>query len=157
MSSFSRFKRWLYHDLRPNWIARLLNAGWRAVHSSGIAPDYLATLEVVGRKSGKQIAFPVVIALFEQQRYLVSMLGDDAQWVKNVRAANHIAHIRSGQRTEVRLDEVPVGERAAILKAYLQRAPGARPHIRVHKDAPLDAFKAVEADFPVFRIVPTSQ
>jgi hypothetical protein len=38
------------------------------------------------------------------------------------------------------------------LKRYLQRAPGARPHIPVDKQAPLEAFAAIVADFPVFRV-----
>jgi hypothetical protein len=45
-------------------------------------------------------------------------------------------------------------QRPRILKLYLQRAPGARPHIPVDKDAPLEAFAAIAADFPVFRVLP---
>jgi hypothetical protein len=146
--------RWLYRGQRPNWLARILNGFWRAIHSSGIAPNYLATLEVPGRKSGRIISLPVAITLFGGQRYLVSMLGDEAQWVQNVRAAQGRAFIRSGRRTEVYLEEVPVDQRAPILKAYLRRAPGARPHISVGKDAPLAEFEAVSASFPVFQIIP---
>jgi hypothetical protein len=40
-----------------------------------------------------------------------------------------------------------------MLKAYLQRAPGARAHIPIDKDAPLAAFAQVAPQFPVFRIV----
>ena len=150
------FKRWLYRGNRPNLIARILNRAWAAIHSSGIAPNFLVTLEVIGRKSGKIVALPVVVALVDGQRYLVSMLGDEAQWVLNVRAAGGKAYIRSGRRTEVRLEEVPAEDRAPILKAYLRRAPGARPHVPVDKDAPLAEFEAVAASFPVFRIAPAS-
>jgi len=146
-------KRWMYRGNRPHWLARVMNRGWEVVHSSGILPNWV-TLEVVGRKSGRVIAFPVVVASVGGQRYLVSMLGDEAQWVQNVRAAGGKATIRSGRRSEVFLEEVPVGQRAPILKAYLQRAPGARPHIPVSKDAPLADFEAVAAAFPAFRIVP---
>jgi deazaflavin-dependent oxidoreductase (nitroreductase family) len=146
--------RWLYRGRRPNWLARIINNFWAAIHSSGIAPNYLATLEVTGRKSGRIISLPVAVTLVDGQRYLVSMLGDEAQWVQNVRAAHGRAFIRSGGRTEVQLEEVPVDQRAPILKAYLQRAPGARPHIPVDKDAALAEFEAVSASFPVFRIVP---
>ncbi|MBZ0283219.1 MAG: nitroreductase/quinone reductase family protein [Anaerolineae bacterium] len=148
-------KRWLYRGNRPNWIAQILNSGWNVIHSSGIMPNYLVTLEVIGRKSGQIIALPVVVALVDGQRYLVSMLGDEAQWVLNVRAANGKAYIRSGRRIEVLMEEVPVAQRPPILKAYLQRAPGARPHIPVNKDAPLAEFEKVAASFPAFRIVPT--
>jgi deazaflavin-dependent oxidoreductase (nitroreductase family) len=147
--------RWMYRGQRPNWLARILNNFWAAIHSSGIAPNYLVTLEVTGRKSGRVIALPVVVALVDGQRYLVSMLGDEAQWVQNVRAAHGRAFIRSGGRTEVQLEEVPAEQRAPVLKAYLKRAPGARPHVPVDKDATLAEFEAVSTSFPVFRIVPS--
>jgi len=143
----------MYHDNRPNWLARILNQFWQWVHSSGILPNYLATLEVVGRKSGRIIALPVVLTIVDGQRYLVSMLGDEAQWVLNVRAANGKAYIRTGRRREVFLEEVPVKQRAPILKIYLKRAPGARPHIPVNKDAPLSEFEAIASSFPAFRII----
>ena len=153
---YTKLKRWLYHDNRPNWLARILNKFWQWVHSSGIMPNYLATLEVIGRKSGKIISLPVAIAIVDGQRYLVSMLGNEAQWVLNVRASQGNAYIRSGRRTEVHLEEVPVEQRAPILKNYLQRAPGARPHIPVNKDAPLSEFEAIASAFPAFKIVPIS-
>ncbi|MBK8022789.1 MAG: nitroreductase family deazaflavin-dependent oxidoreductase [Chloroflexi bacterium] len=143
----------MYRGNRPNWIAQILNAGWRWVHSSGLLPNYLVTLEVIGRKSGRIISLPVVVALVDGQRYLVSMLGEDVQWVLNVRAAQGKAFIRAGRRTEVRLEEVPAAQRPPILKAYLRRAPGARPHVPVNKDAPLSEFTAVAGAIPVFRIV----
>lgn len=145
-------KRWLYRGNRPNWIAHLLNSFWAAVHASGIAPSNWVTLEVVGRKSGRIIALPVVVASVNGKRYLVSMLGEDAQWVQNVRAAHGKAFIRSGGRTAVQLVEVPVDQRAPILKAYLKLAQGARPHVPVDKDAPLTDFAAIAPSFPVFRI-----
>jgi deazaflavin-dependent oxidoreductase (nitroreductase family) len=116
-------KRWMYRGDHPNWLARLLNNFWKVIHSSGIIPSY-ATLEVVGRKSGRLISMPVVVANIGGERYLVSMLGSEAQWVLNVRAAQGKAFIRSGRRTAVRLVDVPVERRAPLLKAYLQIAPG---------------------------------
>ena len=151
--TLSGFKRWLYRGQRPNWIARILNRAWAGIFSSGVAPDYLATLEVTGRKSGRTISLPVVVTILDGQRYLVSMLGNDAQWVQNIRAAAGRAVLRSGNREEVQLEEVPADQRAPILKAYLQRAPGARPHLPVNKDAALAEFQKVAAKFPVFRLV----
>ncbi|MDP2602008.1 MAG: nitroreductase/quinone reductase family protein [Deltaproteobacteria bacterium] len=120
--------------------------------SSGVASNYLVTLEVTGRKSGRTLSQPMVIAVVDGQRYLVSMLGDNVQWVHNVRAAGGRAVIRSGGREEIQLEEVPVDQRVPILRAYLQRAPGARPHVPVNKDAALAEFQKVAAAFPVFRI-----
>ncbi|KPV54263.1 hypothetical protein SE17_04840 [Kouleothrix aurantiaca] len=148
--------RRFYRGQRPSRIGRLINSFFAAIHSSGIAPSYMVTLEVTGRKSGRLIALPVAMALVDGQQYLVSMLGNGAQWVQNVRAAHGRAFIRRKGRTAVQLEEVPVDQRAPILKAYLRRAPGARPHIPADKDAPVEAFEAVASSFPVFRIVPDS-
>jgi deazaflavin-dependent oxidoreductase (nitroreductase family) len=149
----SNFTRWLYRGQRPNWIARMLNRAWAVVASWGVAPNYLLTLEVTGRKSGRTASLPVVVAVVEGERYLVSMLGEHVQWVHNVRAAGGRAILRSGGREEVHLEEVPANQRAPILRAYLQRAPGARPHVPVNKDAPLAEFEKVATAFPVFRVV----
>ena len=96
--TLSEIRQWLYRGHRPNWIARILNRAWATVFSSGVAPDYLATLEVTGRKSGRTISLPVVVTVIDGQRYLVSILGNDAQWVQNVRAASGRAVLRSGDR-----------------------------------------------------------
>jgi F420H(2)-dependent quinone reductase len=144
--------RWLYHGQRPNWIARIVNRGWAVLASSGITPNYLVTLEVTGRKSGRTISLPVVLAIVDGQRYLVSMLGENVGWVHNVRAAGGRAVLRSGGREEIYLEEVPVNLRAPILKKYLQRAPGARPHVPVNKNAPIAEFNKVATAFPVFRV-----
>ncbi len=146
------FTRWLYRGQRPNWMARILNKAWAAVASSGIASHYLVTLEVTARKSRRLVSLPLVMVIVDGQRYLVSMLGDNVQWVRNIRAAGGRAILRSGGREEIQLEEVPTDQRAPILRAYLQRAPGARPHVPVNKDAPLAEFQKIAAAFPVFRL-----
>src|SRR5215831_16140032 len=130
----------------------MLNRVWAAVGSSGVASNALVTLEVTGRTSGRLVSLPVVLVVVAGQRYLVSMLGEDVQWVRNVRAAGGRAVLRHGGREAIHLEEVPIDQRAPILQAYLQRAPGARPHVPVHKDAALVAFAQIAAAFPVFRI-----
>ena len=152
MSILQAFHRWLYRGNRPNWLARAMNRASAIVGSAGITSNYMETLEVTGRKSGRTFSLPVVIAIVDGERYLVSMLGDNVQWVQNVHAANGRAVLRSRGREEVQLLDVPPEKRAPILKAYLQRAPGARPHIRVDKDAPLAEFEKIAAAFPVFHI-----
>lgn len=144
----------LYRGGRPNRIAAALNWCCALVHTLGVAPNYLVTLDVRGRRSGRMISLPVVMAVVEGERYLVSMLGAEASWVRNVKAAGGNVTLRHGRREEVRLEEVPVNQRAHVLKAYLRRAPGARPHLPIHKDAPLSEFGRVAAQFPVFRVVP---
>jgi hypothetical protein len=72
--------------------------------------------------------------------------------VRNVRAADgHVSLIR---RTSVPclLVEVPVDQRAPIIKGYLNQVPGARPHIPVDRHADVDEFESIAPDYPVFRI-----
>jgi hypothetical protein len=64
------------------------------------------------------------------------------------------ATLRHGRREEVRLEEVAPERRAPVLKAYLGRAPNARVHLPVDKDAPLTDFERMAGRFPVFRIAP---
>ncbi|MEZ4519068.1 MAG: nitroreductase/quinone reductase family protein [Chloroflexota bacterium] len=150
--SYSELKRWLYKGNHPNFIARGLNRGWAIIHSLGVAPNYFITMEVVGRKSSKTISFPLAMVSSGGERYVVSMLGKDAEWVKNIIAAGGKATIKHGKVEHVILEEIPTDQRPPILKLYLQKAPGARPHIPVDKDAPLDEFEAIAPDYPVFRV-----
>jgi F420H(2)-dependent quinone reductase len=147
-------QRWFYRGGRPNRVARLLNRWEAAVYARGVAPDYLITLEVPGRRSGRTVSLPLVMVVVGGERYLVTMLGDDVNWVRNVKAAGGDVTLRHGHREEVRLEEVAPDRRAPVLKAYLKRAPGARAHLPVDKDAPLAEFERVSSRFPVFRVVP---
>ena len=149
---WQKFHRWLYQGGHPNALTRVINRGWAFVHSLGIAPNYLVTLEVVGRRSGRVISFPLAMVPLDGERYLVSMLGSEAAWVKNVRAAGGHATLRHGRTEQIQLEEVAVEKRARVLKAYLRLAPGARPHIPVDKNAPLEEFQAIAEQFPVFRL-----
>ena len=153
--AWRQFTRWLYRGRRPNALARAMNRASAVVHAFGIAPNYLVTLAVVGRRSGRVISFPLVMAVVDGERYLVSMLGSDVAWVRNLRAADGHALLRHGRTERVRLEEIPVEERGPVLKTYLQRAPGARPHIPVDKNASLEEFEAIAAQVPVFRVLAT--
>jgi deazaflavin-dependent oxidoreductase (nitroreductase family) len=144
--------KWMYRAGRPNKLARILNRGWAILHSLGISPNYLITLEVVGRKSGAMTSFPLVMTVVNGERYLVSMLGEQTNWVRNIKAAGGKARVRHGIIEQVLLEEVDAGQRASILKAYLQHAPGARPHVSISKDAPLSEFEKITSKYPVFRL-----
>lgn len=145
-------KRWMYRGGRPNQLTKIINKGWAFIHSLGILPNYLVTLEVVGRQSGKTISFPLAMTVMHGERYLVSMLGEGTNWVGNVRAAEGKATLRHGLIEQVLLEEVDVNERAPILKAFLGHAPGARPHIPVNKDAPVSEFEKIASQYPVFQV-----
>lgn len=143
-------KRWMYRGGRPNQLTKVINKGWAFIHSLGILPNYLVTLEVVGRQSGRLISFPLAMTVVNGERYLVSMLGENTNWVRNVRAAAGKANLRHGLREEILLEELAVDQRAPIIKAFLRHAPGARPHIPVDTDAPLSEFEKITSKYPVF-------
>jgi hypothetical protein len=99
-------------------------------------------------------SFPVVVADYEGERYLVAMLGERSNWAANVRAAGGQAQLRHGRREPIHLEEVDPHDRAPILRRYLEVAPGSRSHINVDRQAPLTEFERIASQFPVFAVRP---
>lgn len=145
--------RWMYREGKPNAIARWLNSLSISFYLRSSSPDFLNVLETIGRRSGNPIAMPIVVIHMRGERYLVSMLGNSTQWVKNVRASGGVAALLKGGRTEITLEEVSVAGRAPILKEYCRVAPAGRSHISVEKDAPVDDFDDIAEEYPVYRVV----
>jgi hypothetical protein len=147
----SRFTGWLFavkralyggDQRRPGALMRALNRLDALLYASGLfSPRHTAVLEVTGRRSGRTISVPVAVA----------ELG--ATWCRcSERTRAGRAVLRRRDRTEVRLEEVAVAERAPVLRRYLAIAPGARPHIPVPRQAPLAQFEQIAHRYPVFRI-----
>lgn len=142
-----------YPDGRPNDEARAIHRRY----ISGPLPRILpiaAVLEVRGRKSGAVTRVPIVTVRYHGDWYVVSMFGEKAQWVKNIRAANGEGVLTHGRRRTVRLAEVTSDECPAIIKRYLFFALGARPHMDVRWNDPLSTFVEVADKYPVFRVDP---
>jgi deazaflavin-dependent oxidoreductase (nitroreductase family) len=153
--------RWFYKDQRPTRLGRIVNRCWSALASLGITPSVwpgtprigTITIETRGRRSGRTRANVVTWVEQGDDRYLVSMLGERSEWVRYARAAEGSAVIRHRGRRAVRLQEVPTGERAPILKAYLKRtAMSTRHHLGLDPEAPLEEFARIAERHPVFRI-----
>jgi len=152
--SYGDYLRWLYKGGHPNRFAKMQNQVSALAFAAGVWPTRAGALEVRGRRSGKIVSFPVVIADYEGERYLVSMLGTEANWVRNLEADGGRAALRHGKREPVTLVEIDARLRAPIIRRYLTLAPGARPHIPVERTAPLQEFERIAADYPVYRIEP---
>jgi deazaflavin-dependent oxidoreductase (nitroreductase family) len=146
--------RAMYAGGRANPGARRLARFWAVAFKLGLMPRRWVTLEVTGRRSGQLVRFPLGMADWDGQWYLVSFLGEDCNWVRNVRAAGGQVTLRHRHAMRCRLVEVPAGERAPVLKRYLAKVPGGRPHVPVDRKAPLADFEATAARFPVFRVTP---
>jgi hypothetical protein len=95
-----------------------------------------------------------VIAAVDGERYLVSMLGQQSDWVKNVDAAHGDAVVRQGRRQRVHLVPVPPAERAPVLREYVRIASSGRRHFPIPVGAPLKDFEEIADRYPVYRIDP---
>lgn len=146
--------RWYYRNWRPTPWGRLWSRAWACVTATGLLPPVLLTLQVADRRDGTQRSTVLAVVEHQGSRYLVSMLGDTSEWVRNIRAAAGVAFIKRGRTSPVTLAEIPVGDRAPILKAWCQVATSGRRHLPVAHDAPVAAFAAIADDYPVFRIDP---
>jgi hypothetical protein len=146
--------RWFYRDWRPTRLGTMWNGAMAWVSGLGLTPPILLTLQVRGRSSGHLRTNVLVLTPFDGQRYLVSMLGDGSDWVRNVRPAGGQAFIKRGRLQPIMLTELPPEERAPILKAYCEVATSGRHHFPVPPSAPLAEFETIAADYPVFRIDP---
>jgi len=146
--------RLFYRDWRPTRLGRWVNRLQGFLAGAGLPPSFQVVLEVRGRSSGHTRSTPVVVANVQGTRYLVSMLGAASDWVKNVEAAAGEAVIRHGRRQRVRLVPVPAEQRGPVLREYVRIAPSGRQHFPLAVDAPLPAFEAIAAHYPVFRIDP---
>jgi hypothetical protein len=120
--------------------------------AAGIGPDRAATLDVRGHKSGRMISFPVIVADYRGERYLIAMLGQKTNWVHNVRADDGRAVLRHGRTENVSLVEDKSDDRAAVLRRYLELAPGARPFFPIGQYAWLKDFEQIVDHYPVFRV-----
>lgn len=148
------FYRYFYRNWRPTRLGRWVNrfASWYS--GLGLPPRIQAALEVRGRTSGQIRSNPVVIATVDGKRYLVSILGAQSDWVRNVEAAKGEAVIRQGRRRRVHLELVPAEERASVLREYVRIAPGGRKHFPVPVGARLTEFARIATRYPVYRIDP---
>jgi hypothetical protein len=150
---WQRYHRWMYRGGRPNGWARPQNALSAKLFAKGMfGAERVVTMAVPGRRTGRVVAFPLVVADYEGNRFLVAMLGENTNWVRNVRAAGGHCVLRHGRVEAVRLAEVDPADRAPVLRRYLAVAPGARPHFPIDRWAPLAEFERIAPTIPVFRI-----
>ncbi len=154
MTILERLEGLAYSNGRPNWWGRFLNRIVRGWASTGLSPTFhQIAIEVPGRRSGVPRRTVVLVAEHLAAEYLVSMLGSDSEWLLNVRASGgHAAIVRRRRRIPILLVEVPVEERAPIIKSWARRAVGGRHFLGVPVDSDLAEFAATAPRHPVYRI-----
>lgn len=138
---------------KPSGFTQTMNGVMRWLASKGIGPKKMVTLEVKGRRSGEVRSTVVNVVEHEGQRYLVAPRGE-TEWVRNVRASGGEAVLVRGGRKTVRLEEVPLEQRAPICKTYLgENAMATKQHFGIEPTAELSEYEGIASKHPVFRVV----
>ncbi len=129
-----------------------------------MTPGYVVELEVPGRRTGVLRRTLLVQVAVGGERYIVALAGE-SEWVRNVRAASGDVMLtdEAGRHT-ARLVEVPVADRAEVIRAYVHRpSPSGRAMVRtaearhyfgIDADASLDEIAVIADHYPVFRREP---
>ncbi|WP_040832978.1 nitroreductase/quinone reductase family protein [Nocardia brevicatena] len=122
----------------------------------GLAVGTMRVLSVPGRKTGQLRTTPVSPLTVDGVMYVVGGF-DDADWVRNARAAGWGVLAKGRRNQRVSLVELPASEREPVLRAFPEKVPhGVQFMIRsgTVESADPDAFAAAAPRCPVFRIEP---
>ena len=139
--------------LEPKPVEKTFNRVLGFLVGLGIAPKYIYLLQVRGRKSGRIYATPVNVLDVGEKRYLIAPRGR-TQWVRNAEAAGEITLKRGSSVANFRLRAIPDGQKAELLKLYLERyAAAVQRYFTVTAGSGVEAFRQVEAKYPVFELV----
>jgi hypothetical protein len=127
--------------LRPPWGQRHIGNRLAPLFRPGL----ISRLSVRGRRSGRWQTVPVAVLDHEGERYLISYRGA-SDWALNLEASRGGRLAQRGLVEEIRVEEVPVEERGALLEIYKARF-GRMPTVGAVLRALPDP-----ADHPTFRI-----
>ena len=117
--------------------------------------DVMRVLRVRGRKSGRTYDVPVRIAMLNEQRYILSMLGN-SQWARNLRAESTAELIVGATIEPIHAEEIQGDDKTAFLQWYCQH-PQYEMRARFALKADTKHLTPTEIDrlaslYPVFRL-----
>ncbi len=137
----------------PRWL-KPFNRAVMALNCLGLSVGTQHVLTVPGRKTGRLRRTPVSLLTVGGRRYVCTGLETD--WVKNARAAGWGLLSRGRTTERVALVEVPVAERAPILREFPRQVPHGVSYFERILGLPNhpEAFAAAAARCPVFRFDP---
>ena len=109
-------------------------------------------LTIPGRKTGKLYSTPVALLTVAGTRYICTL--GESNWVKNARASNVGTITRGRTEERIGLVELPVEERAPILREFPRQVRGGVQFFESMLGIPNDpeAIAAAAPQCPVFRI-----
>jgi hypothetical protein len=136
----------------PRWL-KVANPLIVALQRRGMVIGTVRLLSIPGRKNGKLRTTPVSPLTVDGKGYVVAGF-DEADWVKNARAAGWGILARGREQERVTLMELPAEERAPILREFPRKVPHGVRFFRQLYGVPNDpeAFAALAPRCPVFRI-----
>jgi F420H(2)-dependent quinone reductase len=105
----SRARLAFYRVMNPIMVFRVLR-----LRAGGRGVNLLRVLRVRGRKTGRVYEIPVRVAVVDQDRYMMAMLGD-TQWARNLRVAGHAQLVLGREAEDVRVREIHGEEKLAFL------------------------------------------
>jgi F420H(2)-dependent quinone reductase len=105
----------------PRWL-KLANPVIVALQRRGVVIGTMRLLSVPGRKSGKLRTTPVSPLKVAGELYVIAGL-EGADWVKKVRIAGWGILARGREQESVNLVELPLQERAPVLREFPNRVP----------------------------------
>jgi deazaflavin-dependent oxidoreductase (nitroreductase family) len=136
---------------KPSGSVKFMNSIIGFFADKGLTPGRLVTLETKGRKTGNAHVVPVAIVTVDGKEYLVAPRGN-TEWVRNVNA-NGVATIHHGKDRPVRLEDVPVDQRAPIIQKYIgENASATKKYFGVDPKDPIEDFQRIAPDHPTFSI-----
>ena len=136
----------------PRWL-KLANPVIVALQRRGVVIGTMRLLSVPGRKSGKLRTTPVSPLKVAGERYVIAGL-EGADWVKNVRIAGWGILARGREQESVNLLELPLQERAPVLREFPNRVLHGVQFFRqlYGISGTPEEFEALASRCPVFRV-----
>lgn len=134
----------------PKWL-KFANRLIVAFNRLGMSFGTWYILSIPGRKTGKMRSTPISVLHVNGQRYVVT--GFDTQWVKNARKVGRGVLARGRKKEPVVLVELPVEERAPILREFPRQVPHGVPFFEKLLNIPgnPEALASAAPRCPVFR------
>jgi deazaflavin-dependent oxidoreductase (nitroreductase family) len=138
----------------PGQATRIFNTAVAGLTKLGVSVWGSRVLYVKGRTSGEWRSTPVNLLTYDGERYIVAPRGN-AQWVRNLRAADGHGEFHLGRRVEpFRATELGDDAKPEVLRAYLKRW---KMEIGVFfngvgPDATDETLRGIAPGYPVFRI-----
>ncbi len=135
----------------PKWL-KFANRLIIALNRLGMSFGTWYILSIAGRKTGKMRSTPVSVLHVNGQRYVVT--GFETQWVKNARKVGKGMLARGRKKEQVVLVELPVEERAPILREFPRQVPHGVQFFEklLNLSSDPETFAAAAPRCPVFRL-----